>query len=269
MSSSNLIHNRWPLLGTFLEMAGARTAADRPTAQAVLSALIDSSLEPTRADTDERATRAFDHSWVLDTARGETTSSLFLHRDQAPRYTAIWNRSTRPSIRFRFEPSPTSSVAVIVGMADLLARAYTPDFGTLFCMADLDPTPGSSDEAQKALLDESAGLPTFYPLEGVGGLGYRSFVGPLIAKQLGEERLVTLAAPTTASLLDWGGWRIDLCPEPWSAPWETVRDAYRASMAHLRPSGWFATPHWTPSGQLEFLTPSHAGWTAGGVAPPP
>jgi hypothetical protein len=153
-------------------------------------------------------------------------------------------------------------------MADLLAQAYTPDFGTLFCMADLDPAPGASDDALKALLDTCAGLSTFYPLDGVGGLGYRTYIGPLVAKQIGDDRLETLPAPARTSRLDWQGWRVDLCVEPWSAPWETLRDAYAACMAHLRPSGWFATPHWTASEVLEMIAPNHPGWVAGGTAQP-
>jgi len=82
--------------------------------------------------------------------------------------------------------------------------------------------------------------PVEYYDEGPRGLVMRTHIGPHYVVQFGDERLRTLPLPHFAQ--PWGGYRVDLVPEPWKASLHDLLPAWRLGMEHLRDSEVLAVP---------------------------
>src|SRR5690606_12385225 len=124
---------------------------------------------------------------------------------------------------------------------------FRPDFGAAHVAVglrdedDMDE-PWANDDERDAELMYYASLiaPVDYYSQGPTGLAMRSYIGPHFASQFGTQRLDSL--PLVVEKQAWGGYRIDLVPEPWNADLPTLLDAWRKGMAHLEPAQVFAVP---------------------------
>jgi hypothetical protein len=265
MTNDAMIHGRWPLHRLHIHVAATRTTGEAAVCKGLLDALVRHGLEPDAYDTDESLRRPFVFGDALRELRGAVPQpDVFLRRRRAPSYDSRWYREHGTKLTFAFGPSPQPMpYRQIADLADEVASATEPDFSALVPYADLHPGPAplSGDDAAKSLLDRGCLLPSRYNARGVGGLGYRTYVGPLVAGQLGEERISALPPPITVEKTTWGGWRIDLAPDPWAAEWPVIRASYEAAMERLKPANWFASPFLDERGFWQFTPPTAARWS--------
>ncbi len=110
---------------------------------------------------------------------------------------------------------------------------------TLLSSPAYDATISLSHRPQ--LLFRSSSLaPRDYYRQGPRGLTMRTWIGPHYVSQFGDERLRT--TPVDVAATRWGGYRLDLVPEPWDADLPTLLAAWRRGMAHLAVAGVLALP---------------------------
>jgi hypothetical protein len=128
-----------------------------------------------------------------------------------------------------------------------LADAYQPEFGWVHVATE----PAEEFEMQELIEEGCSAASTYgYGDRGPGGLGMRTFIGPHMVELIGRDLL--LSAPVEVEKLSWGGMRLDLVREPWTASPEVLREAWQKAMDHLRPSQVFATYEISPSGAITF-----------------
>jgi hypothetical protein len=271
MTREVLVHDRWPLHHLSFDVAGTKSTSEPVVCERLLSSLIAHGLGPEVFDTDEDPKRPFALADVLKmtqdsfkAAQGQPQADIFLRRRTEPAYEAFWCRATMAMVTFSFGATTHSRFGVsIAAFADDAVTVLQPDFASLVPYARLRPgtTPLVGDDSAKSLLDRGAVLPSSFAAQGVGGLGYRTYVGPFVAQQLGLERIATLPQPISVLEMPWGGWRIDLAPDPWNAEWPVIRASYEAAMERLAPANWFARPVLDARGFWRFTPPPGARWS--------
>lgn len=265
MVSEVFVHGRWPLHHFSFDVAGTLSTGEPAVCEALLSSLVRHGLEPETLDIEEDPRRPFVLADAVRSARGKMPQAdVFLRRRTYPAYDSFWCRASMPMVTFAFAPARYPTFAsTVANLADEVAAVCRPDFASLVPYAKLRPgaTPLTGDDSVKSLLDRGGVLPSSYALEGVGGLGYRTYLGPVVVAQLGEERLESLPSPIKVAKLPWGGWRIDLADDPWSADWSVIRESYQAAMRLLAPANWFAPPVLDARGFWRFTRPTTATWS--------
>lgn len=269
MTLDVLLHDRWPLHRVHLHAAATKSVGEPAVCEAILNSLVTLGLEPDAYDTDESLRRPFIFPDAIREARGSIPQAgVFLRRAREPAYDGFWNRQYSTVLTFAFAPANYPQFCrQVADLADDIAAASLPDFAALVPYAKLRPggTPLAGDDAVKSLLDRGCLLPSRHTVNGVGGLGYRTYLGPVVAEQLGLQRIASLPAPISVVQMPWGGWRIDLAPDPWTAAWPVIRAGYEAAMAKLAPANWFARPMLDARGFWRFTPPTEARWSPSSI----
>lgn len=82
---------------------------------------------------------------------------------------------------------------------------------------------------------------------GLKGIFARTWFGPMLIERIGRERLLGISG---AHEEDWGGIRLDLHSEPWSAGFKELAARKDEVMRELQGCGMFRSAEWSPDGQL-------------------
>lgn len=265
MTGEARIHERWPLHHFSFDVAGARTTSEPKVCEGLLSSLIKHGMEPETFDTDDDPRRQFSYADAVKDARGsQPQADIFMRRRSQPAYEAFWCRASMATMTFSFAAETYGRFATAIGdFADEATEICQSDFASLVPYASLRPgtTALVGDDSVKSLLDRGAVLPSSFASQGVGGLGYRTYLGPVVVKHIGVERITSLPSPISVVQMPWGGWRIDLAPDPWHAEWPVIRTSYEAAMERLAPANWFARAMLDARGFWRFTPPTGASWS--------
>lgn len=241
--------------GISIALHGVQPLYDRRHLERVLLCFEEHDFLPTKFGFDERGGAVYKREGALallaDPGVAFEQTDLFLHRKGTPKYQAAIALGKRAEISVDFDAKVARSASTnIFALADALANAFEPDWGVVRLAIDLrDGRNGdfsNADERDVYLLTEAGyAPPKDYNRHGPHGLAMRTYVGPFFAEQLGRDRLESL--PLVVDRLPWGGYRVDLVPEPWFAEVPALLDAWRRGMAHLSDANVFATPEMAPS----------------------
>ncbi len=185
----------------------------------------------------------YDESEIL-TALGDR--DLYLERKKAPRSKLFLFRDRRPYLDLACpkDPSATSLHAAYELTADIaeLLRPHACAFvgGPAPPMTD-DEQPiwhGDIDRGLWLMASAAENPPVEYWMDGLRGLGARTYLGPEYVRQFGRD--VLLSTPAVTAELGWGGIRVDLAEEPWALPDDELVRRWVRAMDHLRGAGVFA-----------------------------
>jgi len=234
---------------------GTQALYDRRNLEKVLETIETQRFAPSRAGLDERGGEPYRRAGVLALLAEPPVefeqTTLFLRRSTPERYLAgikLWRRA---EVWFEFdEKQPSGTWPRVFGLSDALADVFEPDWAAAGLMIDLRSDMSAAyaddDERDVDLLSDAGDL-TFkdYNRHGPHGLAMRTYIGPFFVEQFGRDRIESL--PLVVERLPWGGYRIDLVPEPWAADVPSLLDAWRRGMARLRDANVFATPEMAPS----------------------
>jgi hypothetical protein len=237
-----------------IEMVGARPIFQGGVRTALVDALLSSpELVPEQVGMSEEGGKPFDRKALGTADWAPSQGTWFLRRTKGQPYVLQLSLSKRPHLYMEFPvaKTPARNLPLVFQAGDLLAAAFQPDMGWVHVSAELPTPPTAPDDVTQELMDlGSDGHPTKYGKYGPGGLGLRSYVGPFVVEQVGRQRLLELPKPAQATEQAWGGVRVDLAPDPWTASAKVLRDSWRKAMEHLRPAEFFATLSLGPEGEL-------------------
>jgi hypothetical protein len=172
----------WPTIA----MAGSHLLAETGVRRSLLESFCANDvLTPDVYGTDARAMRPFEFEEAAAAATGPYPNVTFhLRRRKVIRYEALVFQSKRAGIDVEFHSSTKPARwPDVFEVGDRLARATTPDFGTthlLSCVDDLFPTT-DPDVKTRRMMDAGTDVaPAAYFAGGAGGLGLRTYLGPLV-----------------------------------------------------------------------------------------
>jgi hypothetical protein len=202
---------------------------------------------------EEKSASPYSRAEVLARVNGHggrplAQTTLYLRRRKAVAFEAALALGDRPKILFDFDPKiSTSEYSRIFELADRLVSVFRPDFGAAHVWLGLRPrsqltAPFADDDEQDAelMFRAAAPVPVQYYRSGPSGLGMRTYLGPHFVAQLGAGLIES--CPLHVERLDWGGYRVDLAPEPWRTDLAAALPAWRRGMAHLGRAQLFAQP---------------------------
>ena len=233
-----------------IALHGTTPLYDRKNAAQVLDVLDARGLTPQKAGLEERAKKPYERDGVLGLLSERPTAfaqtKMYLWRTARLKYMAwlaLWDEA-RIVVEFEPTPPPTEWQSIFE-LGDALAAVFQPDWGAagiaFDLRADVRRAPADADEMDACLVTASTSLDGLqYRRSGPSGLSWRTYIGPFFVEQFGRERIESL--PLVVEKLAWGGYRIDLVPEPWKADFPTVLEAWRRGMAHLRDANVFPSP---------------------------
>jgi len=200
---------------------------------------------------DERRKHPYDHEQVVTTVTGIKTevSMMSLWRKRPLEYESIFGAATIGMKRVAVAFEKNLHGEDLRGMFELasnLAEAVEPDFG---CVQPI--WLGSEKEEYASSAIRHMDFRKFGP----GYVCARTWFGPYLVNLIRLEQLTTSGVPCQQT--GWGGIRLDLVPEPWTADPQALRDSQSKVMAHLLPSCVFgdystkraigrAGPNWKP-----------------------
>jgi len=238
-----------------ISLHGTKPLYDRRNLDRVLEVIEDEGFTPWSAGLDERGGLRYSRDGALSVLSNPPVAldqTALILRQKAPRKylgaVVLWEQA---GIWFEFEPNqPDGTWPRMFALAGGLANAFEPDWGGVgLIIGERDDSPRvlvGDDARDVDLLGRATDLARIdYVSHGPEGLGMRTYIGPFFAEQLGRERIETL--PLLVEKLSWGGYRVDLVPEPWTLELPLILDAWRLGMAHLRDAGIFAVPAAKPT----------------------
>jgi hypothetical protein len=238
-----------------ISLHGTKALYDRRNLERVLDVTETCGFTPSSYGLDERGGARYTRKGALDLLAEPPLAfeqtKLFVRQKAPTKYFAALKLWDQAGVWFEFDPKQSEGTwARMFALADALANAFEPDWGATALIVDLrdDVTrPTASDDERDAALLSRAGYVASvdYNSHGPEGLAMRTYIGPFFADQLGRERIETL--PLIVEKLAWGGYRVDLVPEPWRLDMRGLLDAWRRGMAHLRDAGVFAVPAAKPT----------------------
>jgi hypothetical protein len=225
-----------------INMAGDRPLYYQETLASVLQALQANPLFSAETwGLDERSNKPYEESKILLVANGKSSPFVLqLRRKKKIQHTTTIRLSNRPGVIVNVPPNtPSQDWFNIFELGDSLASAYQPDIAWIHLFADLELP--FSDEHQKTqfIMDSGVvGSGSNYDDDGPGGLGIRTYIGPRLIEIFGRDLL--LNTPASVTEMNWGGVRIDLVEEPWSASQVALVSAWKVAMEHLRQAEVFS-----------------------------
>lgn len=216
----------------------------------------------------ERGGNKFDAEKVLAHDTGDASQeTLQFRRRRGVRYQMRMHLGRRPNLVWELEPPPPpEALPELFEVTEGLANAYEPD--VLWIKARTSAKFDFNDDASRIqrLMDSSTGgAPVHYRDDGVGGLGIRTVLGPLLIEQIGRDLLGALPAPAVVKDLPWGGMLIDLVPEPWAKQMVDVQESWVKCMKHLEPNTFMTKLELLPNGSVRRIVPQTPGWNPGGL----
>jgi hypothetical protein len=191
----------------------------------------------------ERGAEPFDRKKFQQYGNDPGPVSLHVLRKRQLWYELDLSIDTRPRLDMDFHPGKLkpANLPMVFRAGDLLAEAFRCDFGWVHLASFVRlPSPDPEDVTQK-LMDMGFDPHHSYRDHGPGGLGFRTYLGPSVLKQIGKY-VRSLPAPFVVRDLAWGGVSIDLLPEPWLADAKSLHTQWQAAMENFRPAKFFATP---------------------------
>jgi hypothetical protein len=221
--------------------------------QALLKAFEhDTAFTPTHWGPDERARNPYARDEVIThvTQQASFVAMPGLHRRTNPRYEAYFSvrRNGINEVVVEFKRGLTAKhLPAIFALGDALAGQLRPEFGMVHSVWQL----GETSQQYSAV-----GVLTAQEFQRYGpdGLGARTWLGAHLAALIGRERLNSCSAPVQDT--DWGGVRIDLVDQPWTADFPSLHAQQQHLQQCLAPSGAFGDytqsfkyqpgPQWTP-----------------------
>jgi len=238
-----------------IALHGTLPLYDRRNLDRILAVIEAHGFTPSTCGLDERGgsrySRAVALNLLADPPMEFDETDVVIRQKKPTSYFAAADLSTRSGIWFDFDSKqPEGTWSRMFTLADALANVFEPDWGGAGFGIDLDEgasTPLTSGYERDAESLSGAGnlARVDYIPHGPKGLAMRTYIGPFFADQLGRERIETL--PLLVEKLSWGGYRVDLVPEPWKLELPPMVDAWRRGMAHLRDAGIFAVPAAKPT----------------------
>jgi hypothetical protein len=238
------------LLRAQIAFHGTKPLYDRSRLSQVLDVLEERGVLPAKAGLDERNRKPYTRETVLGLLADPPTpykqAYLYLWATKPMRYwasLALWERA---NLGIELEPTPPADRwPGIFELADALAAIFEPDWGAVGIVFDarddLKRDFANDDERDFYLLAEGIGLyPKDYVQRGPHGLAPRTYIGPFFAEQFGRDRIESL--PLLVEKLEWGGYRVDLAPEPWVPDAPALLDGWRRGMSHLSAANVFPIP---------------------------
>jgi hypothetical protein len=244
-----------------IAMQGTRPLYDRKNLARLLEVLETNGVAPATFGFDERGGDPYTRDAALalldEPPNPFEQTDLILRRSGSGKYFAMIALWDDAFVLFRFDAKQRPGMwPRIFAIADSIADLFEPDWGAVGLDIELrEPTQkfATDDERDTYLMSEAIDLsPKDYNRHGPHGLAMRTYIGPFFAEQLGRERVETL--PLGVEKLAWGGYRVDLVPEPWTADVPPLLAAWRGGMAHLRDANVLAVPS---------MTPTYAQWSRG------
>jgi hypothetical protein len=242
-------------VGAMATQHGTQALYDRRNADRILEVIDANGFTAATVGLEERGgdryTRERALEWLAEPPIEFEQTTLILRQNRPNKYLAGLNLWRRAQVWFEFDKQqPAGTWPRVFELAEALASAFEPDWGAASLKIDLrdDRTRAFANEEERDLyLLSNAGNPMFkdYNRHGPHGLAMRTHIGPFFVEQFGRDRIESL--PLVVERLPWGGYRIDLVPEPWAADVPALLDAWRRGMAHLRDAKVFATPEMAPS----------------------
>jgi hypothetical protein len=238
------------LLRARITLHGVTPLYDRRNLGDVLDVFDQAGLAPQKWGLDERQLKPYERAATIGRLatppRPYEQTHLYLRRSASLKYEAALSLWDAAELEVSFEPTPPASEwARVFQLSDGLVERFLPDWGAVGIAFDLRDNrrraPASGDELDAYLINASTYLGSLdYMRAGPLGLGPRTYVGPFFADQLGRDRIESL--PLVVEKLGWGGYRIDLVPEPWAAEISALIHAWRRGMAHLQDANVLAAP---------------------------
>ena len=252
-------------------MTGGRPFYDAAVRRAVIDALLaQPNFTPEVWSTKERGGLPFDYEKAVNYRTGAPDGlTLFLRRKKAIQYDLSMFLHKQPALIMNYEPVPDAKHwPALYALAEGFANAYQPD---LLWVKPVFEREFDADDARSRTLARISQAGTVAPIayrkKGIGGLGFRTVLGPLLIQQIGMDRLTTLPPLIVTKPLPWGGVLIDLLQNPWTHSLDELSDAWDACMQHLEPSGFFSKTTLNEKGDASYKRPDDPGWNPGGLAP--
>lgn len=204
---------------------------------AALDALQSSAFVPTHWGFYEVIRTPYERSELDDLGEANKDDIGIVRRRRTPAYQC---HLSEDSVLF-FSKAGRKHVADLFALCDGLADAVQPSLGSVHLGFDWPDVWTSQRDVQIELMNR-AGFAARISVKSAGilGLAMRTYISGVVLEQLGEQRVATLPAEVTRT--SWGGYRIDLAPEPWERSVEELMPIWEACTHHLMPCGHIAEP---------------------------
>jgi hypothetical protein len=194
---------------------------ERAHLDAVLDLLAGAGLEPTHAGERENELVAFDRAATVDAITSGRRRLLSLARRKAPRYTATLRAQRAGLTSIAIDAGANPRPETLYQLGDQLAERFRAAYGVVH------PDDGTRFRAAGNM--ELGWLQDYGPLS----VAARTWYGAHLTGLIGAERI---RAAGTATPLSWGGMRLDLVPEPWTADIATLKQRQAEAIAVLEPA---------------------------------
>src|SRR5713101_3638978 len=212
-----------------ISMRGTRPLNAQPSLIEFLEVFERSNLfSPEKWSTSERGSLPYKRSEILELAsRGDggplPQAYAFIRRSKIAKYECRFVLSERPGFELEFNANLSRPRwPDIFTLSNQLADVCRPDWGATHLWYRTrerervhEPWTTDNDRDNELMFRSALLAPVEYYDEGPRGLVMRTHIGPHYVVQFGDERLRTLPLPHFAQ--PWGGYRVDLVPEPWKA----------------------------------------------------
>lgn len=252
-----------------IQMVGSKPFYDPAVRERVIDALLKyKKFTPSIISVRERGGAPFERGDAITYLTGGPDNNTLMFRARKPvNFEIRIHLQDKPFFQMDFKPCPQATVFPdIFALSRDLANAFEPDVLLSEPRRTIELEYGNRDSELDFCIDSGSDCsPICYRSEGLGGLAPRTVFGPFLVNQIGLLLLETLPAPAVVMKLDWGGILIDLAPNPWEQPRETLRNSWAACMKHLKPSGFFSEIILKPNGAYAIVPPKKPGWDPGGI----
>jgi hypothetical protein len=241
--------------GANVSFSTTRWIGDKALLGAVLDALASEvRFEPERFGTDERRMKAFSKKAMLSAAPKQAGREwiVLFERDAPFTFQGSFTTTRETSSLIGVQDPSPEAIRAAFDLGDRLAPIVTPEVAAVGRWIDAERPAPHADAETVVWMNAAVGVDWgSLRSEGLVGLAARTYLGPSVVELIGRATIEALPVPVAWQ--PWGGVRVDLVPEPWSATEPELVEAWKKAMAVLRPSDAFSrgkvnAPGWLAAG---------------------
>ncbi|MGG4552085.1 hypothetical protein [Paenibacillus humicus] len=195
---------------------------------------------------------------ILEKVINNKTSEVYLHRNNAVKYTAQFDLDLNVRSIFDFEAHKLMSSKfwpAFFDLSDELATVSEPNFGVTHIF--WPPTiPWETDEQRihRWMNLASSPVPVEFHPNGPLGVGMRTYFGGYVLEMFGRDFLMN--TPAIVTELEWGGIRIDLSEKPWELELNELILIWSRVMDYLETSNVLAIPQFREDKRTVLFSPN-------------